>query len=107
MLEDNLPEVKDVSRAVVILLLRGYDDVGSTVNEVFRRYNQSLQANGSKLILAGVSPALKGQLNRTGLLSQIGEENIFLASESIGESGNVALRVAREWLAATSENQEQ
>jgi sulfate permease, SulP family len=92
---------------VVILLLRGFDDVGSTVNEVFRRYNQSLKANGSKLILAGVSPALKGQLNRTGLLSQIGEENIFLASETLGESGNAALRVAREWLAATSENQEQ
>jgi SulP family sulfate permease len=106
-LEDNLPEVKDASRAVVILLLRGFDDVGSTVNEVFRRYNQSLQANGSKLILAGVSPALKGQFNRTGLLSQIGEENIFMESEKIGESGNAALRVAREWLAATSENQEQ
>ena len=28
----------------------------------------------------------------------MGEETIFLASETIGESGNTALRAAREWL---------
>ncbi len=98
-LENNLPAVEGASRAVVILLLRGYDDVGSTVNEVFRRYTQSLQANGSKLILAGISPALRDQFRRTGFLSQIGEENIFLATETIGEAGNAALKAARDWLA--------
>jgi len=32
----------------------------------------------------------------------IGEENIFLATESIGEAGNAALRAATDWLAETS-----
>jgi sulfate permease, SulP family len=101
-LEKDLPAVEGARRAVVMLLLRGYDDVGSTVNEVFRRYVESLLANDSKLILVGLSPALRDQLKRTGLLSLIGEENIFLATETIGGAGNAALQSAREWLAASS-----
>jgi SulP family sulfate permease len=100
--EEHLPVVEGTTRAVVILLLRGYEDVGSTVSEVLRRYTQTLQANGGKLILAGLSPALRGQIQRTGLLTLIGEENIFLATESIGEAGNTALRAARDWLAESS-----
>ena len=98
--EKSLPAVEGASRAVVILLLRGYEDVGSTVIEVLRRYTQALQANGGKLILAGVAPALRDQLQRTGMLKMIGEENIFLATETIGEAGNTALRAASDWLAA-------
>jgi len=100
--EKNLPAVEGARRAVVILLLRGYDDVGSTVNEVFRRYAQSLQDHGGKLMLAGLSPALRDQLKRTGMLSLIGEENIFIATETIGGAGNAALQAARDWLADSS-----
>jgi SulP family sulfate permease len=100
--EESLPAVEGATRAAVILLLRGYDDIGSTVIEVFRRYAQALQANAGKLILAGVSPGLRGQLQRTGMLTLIGEENTFLASETIGEAGNAALRAATGWLAKSS-----
>ena len=82
----------------MILLLRGYEDIGSTVIGALHRYTESLQANGGKLILAGVSPALLDQLKRTRMLTLIGEENIFHATETIGESGNIALRAARIWL---------
>jgi SulP family sulfate permease len=101
-LEDNLPAVNDARRAVVILLIRGYEDIGSTVNEVLRRYTEALQANSSKLILAGVAPGLRDQLQRTGMLDLIGQENVFLATESIGESGNNALRAAKDWLASSA-----
>ena len=51
--EEMLPEVNDDSTdSVVILRLRGRDDVGATLIEVFRRYAQSLDAVGSKLVLA-------------------------------------------------------
>ena len=86
-LEASLPKVEDSSRAVVILLLRGSEDVGSTVNEVFRRYAEALQSHNGKLILAGVSPTLSNQLDRIGLSDLIGAENIFPATESIGEVG--------------------
>jgi SulP family sulfate permease len=79
--------------------MRGYEDIGSTVIAVLRRYTQDLQSNDSKLILAGVAPALYAQLERTGMLALIGEENIFPATEALGESGNAALRAAKEWLA--------
>jgi len=100
--EKNLPAVEGARRAVVILLLRGYEDIGSTVSEVLRRYAQSLQANAGKLVLAGVSPGLRDQLQRTGVLDLIGERNIFLASESIGQAGNAALHAATDWLAESS-----
>jgi len=91
---------------VVILLLRGFEDIGSTVTEVLRRYTQALQANGGKLIPASVGPTLRGQLQRTGMFNLIGEENIFLATETIGEVGNAALRAAKNWLAETSIDEE-
>jgi SulP family sulfate permease len=105
--ENSLPVVEDAKRAVVILLLRGYEDVGSTVSEVLRRYAQALQANAGKLLLAGVSPGLRDQLQRTGLLDLIGGENIFLASKTIGEAGNAALHAATNWLAETSPDADQ
>jgi sulfate permease, SulP family len=105
-LENNLPDVEGTFRAVVILLLRGNEDVGSTVNEVFRRYAEALQSNSGKLILAGVSPALRNQLERTGLINIIGPENIFPTTETIGEAGNAALKAATDWLAESSTEQE-
>jgi SulP family sulfate permease len=101
-LEKSLPAVQDARRSVVILLLRGYEDVGSTVAEVLRRYTQALQANQGKLILAGVSKSLRAQLQRTGMLEIIGKENIFPETKTIGEAGNAALRAATDWLEKTS-----
>lgn len=97
--EKELPAADGTSRAAVILLLRGYEDIGSTVTGVLRRYTLALQANEGKLFMAGVSPALRDQLRRTGMLALIGEENIYLATETIGEAGNAALRAATDWLA--------
>jgi SulP family sulfate permease len=102
----NLPEVEGSSRAVVILLLRGSEDVGSTVNEVFRRYAEALHYHSGKLILAGVSPALRDQLDRTGLINLIGPENIFPATDAIGEAGNLAMDAATEWLARSAAEQD-
>jgi SulP family sulfate permease len=105
--EKSLPAAEGTRRAVVILLLRGYEDIGSTMIEVLRRYTQALQANTGKLILAGVAPHLRNQLRRTGMLDLIGEENIFLATETIGEAGNAALRAAKDWLAQSPLDRDQ
>ena len=99
--EKSLPAAEGTQRAVVILLLRGYEDIGATVIGTLRRYTESLQANSGKVILAGVSPTLRFQLERTGLLAVMGDENIFLATDTIGEAGNAALQAARTWLDQT------
>jgi hypothetical protein len=49
-------------------------------------------------MLAGIDPAARAQLERTGALQVIGEENVFLATEQLGESVNQAAAAARAWL---------
>ena len=100
--EKSLPAVENANRPVVILLLRGYEDVGSTVNGVLRRYTQALKDMDGKLILAGVSQPLRSQLQRTGMVDLIGKENIFPATKTIGEAGNAALLAANDWLTEAS-----
>jgi SulP family sulfate permease len=74
---------------------------------VLHRYTEALQANGGKLVLAGVSPALRDQLQRTGILGLISEENLFSVTQTIGDSGNVALEAAKEWMQEGSSGEDQ
>ena len=86
------------TQAVVILLLRGQPDVGSTFIGVLRRYATTIQANGGRLMLAGINPRLRYQLDRTGTLALIGEENVFVEQAQLGMAMNEALAAARTWL---------
>ena len=99
-LEENLPAADEAQRAVVIFLVRGYDEFGSTMIGVLDRYARTLQRNGGKLMLAGVSPGVIGQLDRTGLLQLIGEDNVFVAQAQWGIAANQALEAAEAWLEA-------
>ena len=105
-LEENLPAAEEARQSVVILLLRGYDEFGSTMLGVLDRYNQTLRANQGMLMLAGISDGVHKQLERTGLLEQIGKENVFLVQKQLGSAGNQALEAAQAWLAATIKAEE-
>jgi SulP family sulfate permease len=96
--EENLPAADEAKEAVVIFLFRGYDRFGSTMIAVLDRYNQVLQANGGKMMLAGVSPGVMLQLERTGLLDQIGRENVYLADGQWGVAAYEAYAAAQAWL---------
>jgi SulP family sulfate permease len=97
-MEDLLPSPEEAGEAVVILRLRGRDEVSSTFIEVIERYAQQLQAKGSKLLLAGVDEHIKTQLDNTETTETIAEEDIFLATETLRESTNAALEAAKQWL---------
>jgi sulfate permease, SulP family len=96
--EENLPDADEAKEAVVIFLFRGYDTFGSTMIAVLDRYNQTLKTNGGKLMLAGISPGVMLQLERTGLLDRIGRENVFLAHQQWGVAAYEAYEAAQEWL---------
>lgn len=96
--EDLLPAVDETRGAVVAIGLRGKAEIGSTFVSVLQRYAESLRAHDSKLMLVGVDPAVRTQLAKTGLLSLIGEENIFLATPRLGEAMNQAMTAAYAWL---------
>ena len=97
-LEENLPPAEEARQAVVIFLLRGYDQFGSTMIGVLDRYARTLQGNGGKLMLAGVSEGVFSQLERTGLLALIGRENVFVEQPQWGAAANQALEAAQAWL---------
>jgi len=102
--EDQLPEVGQAKRAVVILRLRDRDEVGSTFLRVVERYARSLQASGNKLMLAGINDRVQEQLAETDLLELIGTENVFLSGPRFGTAVEQALAAAEAWLARGKEN---
>ena len=104
-LEENLPAAEDSWKAVVIFLLRGYDQFGSTMIGVLDRYTRTVQDHGGKLILAGLSEGVLSQLERTGLLELIGNENIFMATDEYGMAANQAFEYAQKWLDAVEQQE--
>ena len=98
-MEEMLPTVGDATRAVVAINLRGKSEIGSTFVTVLQRYSQALQARQGKLMLVGVDPLVRDQLAKTGVLTLIGDENVFVATPQIGEALNQAVAAANAWLA--------
>ena len=96
--EEHLPEVGDAQGTAVILRLRGRNEIGSTFLRVINRYAKSIQANDGKLILVGVSQQVYTQLQKTGLLDDLGSENVYRATSIVGDSAITALEDARQWL---------
>lgn len=96
---NQLPEVTATSRhAVVILVMRGRQEVGSTFLEVVKRYTDTLHQQGSKLMLTGIDPHIKEQFERTGIIHSIGTENIFLLDANIGMALQDAVDAAELWI---------
>jgi len=106
-LEENLPVPEDSRNAVVIFLLRGYDQFGSTMIGVLDRYARTVQDHGGKLILAGLSEGVQTQLERTGLLELIGKENIFMATDEVGMAANQAFEYGQKWLDELDQQEKQ
>jgi SulP family sulfate permease len=103
-MEALLPQVKGSYRAVVILRLQGVSQVGSTFILVLERYAKKLEEYGGKLILSGVSEAVKTQLDRTETTETIPETDIFLSSSRLGASTKAAIEAANRWLEEPKEN---
>jgi SulP family sulfate permease len=97
-LEDKLPKAQQTQHAVVILRLRGIENVGSTFITVLTRYQQALHARNSKLLLAEVNAAVLDQLERTGMLEKLGEANIFPETPRVYYATRQALRAGTDWL---------
>lgn len=90
--ESLLPATAGAAKPVVILRLRGQASISSTFINVLERYAAQVQAQGGRLILTGVSPTVKAQLDRTQTTEEVlGSENIFVATDALGASTQAAL----------------
>jgi SulP family sulfate permease len=98
-IETMLPSARQAEYPVVILGLRGHDEIDSTFIILMERYNEQLEASGGKLILAGVSEHTRKQLDKTETTDELlGEEDVFEATEILGESFQLAYQAAQDWL---------
>lgn len=97
VVESQLPRPVQGSRgSVVVLRLRGKEDLGSTFIHAVLRYRDVLDGAGCALVLAGVGDRVLGQLSRTGALEVLGADNVFVATDRVGESLAAALARAGE-----------
>jgi SulP family sulfate permease len=65
----------------LILSMRGAPLVDTAGIEAIHRLNENLRQRGGILMLAGVHTTVRAMLERSGLVHDIGEENIFWSSD--------------------------
>ena len=96
-LRDRLPVADDDSRgSVVILRMRGVDEVGLTLIGVLREYAETLAAHDCSLVLTLGNDRVLGQLQHEGLVAALGEQNVLMGTEWRGETVRRAYREALE-----------
>lgn len=97
--EAALPAVGDDSTgSVVILRLRGRSDLGTTFMDALRRYAESLDQVGSKLVIVSANERIIEQLAITGITAVIGEDNVYPGDERVGATIARAEADAAEWV---------
>lgn len=97
VVEAQFPVVTDESHgSVVVLRIRGKEDLGSTFIGVLRRYHEALTACQSHLVLAGVGERVYEQLVGSGAVASFGADNVFRATPDVGRSLEAARIRAEE-----------
>lgn len=98
--EKLLPVVGPESRdSVVLLRLRGRDDLGATVTRILLRYAQQLATVESRLVLVSVSERVEEQMRVGGVTAVIGEASLYRGDERAGATLTRALDDAEAWIA--------
>ena len=97
--EGSLPEVTaDTRNSVVVLRLRGTNALGSTFVSVVSRYAESLARADSKLMLIYSDERVRDQLDASGAVDLIGEENLYESEQWLGRTMTVAHADAHAWV---------
>jgi SulP family sulfate permease len=97
-----LPAADEASvGGVVVLRLRGKEELGSTFIRTIVGYHDSLRTVGAHLVLTGVGERVLAQLYNTGALAELGEANVFAAAPRLGESLRAGLARAEQLRADT------
>lgn len=98
--EQALPKVGDgCTNSVVIVSLRGKEDLGSTFVTVMTRYASRLRDARCTVMLAGVSDGVARQLEKTGAESVLGRDNVFPATAALTQSTRQAMDAAQRIVA--------
>jgi sulfate permease, SulP family len=82
-----LPRVDDGSRhAVVVLRLRGVDQIGLSLIDVLRGYAREIQSREGVLKLVVDNRQVLHQIEAEGLVALLGPDHVYLGTEWLGET---------------------
>jgi sulfate permease, SulP family len=95
-----LPDVGAAHCPVVVLRLRGRGKLHSATIAMLCDYAAECEAHGGRVYLAGVGPEMEEQLQRTGVLDQLGPDAVVAATDEIYGACATAQQLGRTWLAA-------
>jgi sulfate permease, SulP family len=96
-LRDRLPAASRDSRgSVVILRMRGVDEIGLSLIAVLKEYAGTLGAHDCSLVLTLANERVLRQLRHEGLVEALGDESVYLGTEWRGETVRRAYRDACE-----------
>jgi SulP family sulfate permease len=98
-LAGQLPDPTDESRnSVVILRIRGADEIGSTMLDVLRRYAGALHDAECRLMVVTDSDRVERQLRLTGVAELIGDDGIYRSTAFLGQATQRAHDDAIAWI---------
>lgn len=102
--EDALPATDAATaNSVVIITLRGKEDLGSTFINMITHYSRTLETAGCLLKITGVSDPIRRQLAATGAVEALGAENVYPMTSTVTESTSAARRDAQQWIAGAAD----
>jgi SulP family sulfate permease len=94
-----MPSYEGTTNAVIIWRMRGVGEIHSTLLKELSNFHREMAKGNNRFLLAGVEPRVMATLKATGLLEELGEENVIAARPGIGAALDIAWAEAQTWLA--------
>jgi len=101
---NKMPSLGNVTHAVIIWRLRGLEELHSTFLKQLSLFAQNTREGGNRFMLEGVESDAMETLEKTGVLAEIGQDNVFPARPGLGAALDAAWDEAQSWLNAKSQN---
>jgi sulfate permease, SulP family len=99
-IDEEWPKVTDTRNAVVVLSMGTMPDVPSSkVIKAIKKWAADLNANGGRMIIAGVTPATEKVLTRGDIEGVIGADGIIGGTERIFGALDEAVKRGEDWIA--------
>lgn len=96
---EQLPRVTPgTRRSVVVVRLRGVEQLGLALVDVLRQYARELSAHDSRLRVVATSETAITDMVAGGLLEEVGEESIYRGTEWLGATTRRANEDAWRWV---------
>ena len=99
---NKMPSLESVTNAVVIWRLRSVQETHSTFLKQLSTFAKKAQAGGNRFMLEGVEARVMTTLEKTGILDEIGRDNVFPEQPGLVAALDASWAEAQTWLKAKS-----